>query len=406
MQTTWQCATRVFRDTWIKTLTGPCNMQISDSTIPGLYLRYYAKTGNISFYLSYRNGVTRKQRQMLVGRYCDFKLSEIKERAMEIRKTIAIGQDPIEMREQKRKEQQREQERQLTLEQIFAEYMEKYSRVYKKPSTQYSDGKEYKSYIQPRFGNMCIKDIEEKDIVDAYTAWAKSTSFSTANKVLSLFSSMWDWCETYKYVPRGSNPCRYVKKGSNEKFKAVVLDLAGYKKLFNALDMGLDRIDMTPRMFRALKILALTGCRCSEITDLERTEVALDEKMIHLKDSKTGARDVKLSDVAVEELRKAMEETADMDSIYVFPGVHDKNKPISNVTKPFHWALKQAGLPHMRIHDLRHSFITMGANLGENMNAMKDAAGHTKLTTTEMYTHAAATNTFRAVNHIADVICT
>ncbi len=78
---------------------------------------------------------------------------------MEIRKTIATGQDPIEMREQKRKEQQREQEMRLTVEQIFAEYMEKYSRVYKKPSTQYSDGKEYKSYIRPRFGNMCIKDI-------------------------------------------------------------------------------------------------------------------------------------------------------------------------------------------------------------------------------------------------------
>ena len=91
MQTTWQCATRVFRDTWIKTLTGPCNMQISDSTIPGLYLQYYAKTGNISFYLSYRNGVTRKQRQMLVGRYCDFKLSEIKERAM-------VGANIVKMR--------------------------------------------------------------------------------------------------------------------------------------------------------------------------------------------------------------------------------------------------------------------------------------------------------------------
>ena len=49
-----------------------------------------------------------------MGRYCDFKLSEIKERAMEIRKTIATGQDPIEMREQKRKEQKREQERRLT----------------------------------------------------------------------------------------------------------------------------------------------------------------------------------------------------------------------------------------------------------------------------------------------------
>lgn len=58
----------------------------------------------------------------------------------------------------------------------------------------------------------------------------------------------------------------------------------------------------------------------------------------------------------------------------------------------------------MRIHDLRHSFITMGANLGENMNAMKDAAGHTKLTTTEMYTHAADKNTFAAVNNIAAAI--
>lgn len=405
MQIMWQCATKVFKDNWIKTLTNSCNMQISDSTIPGLYLRYYAKTGQISFYLAYRNSITRKQRHMLIGRYSDFKLSEIKDRAQEMRKIIATGEDPIEIREQKRKAQQREQETRLTVKQVFGEYVEKYSRVYKKPSTQRSDIQEFNAYIANRLGDRYIKELEEKDMIEAYTAWVQATSFSTANKTLSLFSSMWDWCETFKYVPRGSNPCRYIKKGSNEKFKAVVLDLAGYKKLFNALDMGLDRPDMTPRMFRALKILALTGCRCSEITDLERTEVALDEKMLHLKDSKTGARDVKLSDAAVEELRLALAESANMDSIYVFPGVHDRAKPISNVTKPFNWALRQAGLPHMRIHDLRHSFITMGANMGENMNAMRDAAGHSKITTTEMYTHIADKSTFQAVNHIAQVIC-
>ena len=89
---------------------------------------------------------------------------------------------------------------------------------------------------------------------------------------------------------------------------------------------------------------------------------------------------------------------------YVFPGVIDKHKPISNITKPFEWALKDAKLPHMRIHDLRHSFITMGATMGENMNALKDAAGHTKITTTEMYTHVGDACTFNAVNHIADAI--
>ena len=94
-----------------------------------------------------------------------------------------------------------------------------------------------------------------------------------------------------------------------------------------------------------------------------------------------------------------------MGSKYVFPGIYDKDKSVDNIRKPFEWALKDAGLPHMRIHDLRHSFITMGANMGENMNAMKDAAGHSRLTTTEHYSHLAEAETFKAVNHITEAIC-
>lgn len=404
MRTKWQCTTRIFKDQWIKCLDSTCNMQISDGTIPGLYLRYYAKSKKISFYLGYRNGITRQHKNMLIGRYSDFKLAEVKERAVSLRQMLATGQDPIEERIKQRKKREEDLATRVTLDQVFAEYFEKYSKIYKKPSTQHSDVLEYKGYLKPRFGSMLIRDIEEKHIVEAYTEWTKATSFSTANKILSLFSSMWDWSETFKYVPRGCNPCRYVKKGSNEKFKAVVLDIDGYKKLFKALDEGMKQPGMHARFFRALKLLALTGCRCSEITDLEMDEVALDEKRIHLKDSKTGARDIKLSDAAVEELQLAVKEAKKMKSNYVFPGAHDKNKPISNVTKPFNWALDRAGLPHMRIHDLRHSFITMGANMGENINAMKDAAGHSKITTTEMYTHIADRNTFNAVNNIAAAI--
>ena len=126
---------------------------------------------------------------------------------------------------------------------------------------------------------------------------------------------------------------------------------------------------------------------------------------MHLKDSKTGARDVKLADAAVEEIRAALEESKELGSKYVFPGLKGSDKPISNIVKPFNWALKNAGLPRMRIHDLRHSFITMGANMGEDMNAMKDAAGHSRLTTTEMYTHLAEVHTYDAINHITKAMC-
>ena len=124
-----------------------------------------------------------------------------------------------------------------------------------------------------------------------------------------------------------------------------------------------------------------------------------------MKDSKTGSRDVPLADAAVKELKIAMEETKDLHSIYVFPGLKDPNRPIDNIRKAFEWALQKAGLPHMRIHDLRHSFITMGANMGESMNAMKDAAGHCRITTTEMYTHLTHDKAFEAINHITEAIC-
>jgi site-specific recombinase XerD len=43
--------------------------------------------------------------------------------------------------------------------------------------------------------------------------------------------------------------------------------------------------------------------------------------------------------------------------------------------------------------------------MGENMNALRDAAGHARLSTTEHYTHLADEQTFNAVNHITKAIC-
>ena len=407
MKEKWIFEKRIFKETWIKQLTSDKKMQISDGSIPGLYLRYYPKTHNISFFLGCAIKSIRQRKNLLLGRLSDFEnIEQVKSKARVWRQQIMEGVNPLTSQIEVVKKQVIKEAEKKKFEPIFYEYMDKYSSLYKKPRTIDSNWSEYRLYIKDIFGDMYIEDMEEQHVLDAYAVWAKKTSFNTANKVLSLLSSFWDWCESYKYLPRRSNPCGYVRKGPREKFQPVVLDLDGYKKLFHWLDKGLaNKSKNHPRLFRALKVLALTGCRSSEITELEIDEVALDEKKIHLKDSKTGARDVPLADAAVKELRMALEETKDLHSIYVFPGLKDPNRPIDNIRKAFEWALKQAGLPHMRIHDLRHSFITMGANMGESMNAMKDAAGHSRITTTEMYTHLTHDKAFVAVNHITEAIC-
>jgi len=400
--TKWKCYTKTFRDTWIHLLDSDENLQISDGTIPGLFLRYRAKTETISFYLLCKTCV--KQRCVFLGRYGDLNVKAAKDKANSIRREIALGRDPIQEQIDLINEQKAATGELIDV--LFPEYMEKYAKLYKKPRTQDSNWGEYRLYLAPEFGQMHIGEMEEKHVLDAYAKWANKTSFSTANKALSLLSNFWDWCFSYKYVNKPVNPCKAVRKGTNEKYIPRVIDAGGYKKLFEYLDLGIANGSINhPRLFRALKVIALTGCRCSEITDLEIDEVSTYEKRLHLKDSKTGPRDVKLADAAVEELEKAIEETKHLNSKYVFPGLKNPKKPIENVRKAFEWALKQAGLPHMRIHDLRHSFITMGANMGENMNALRDAAGHARLSTTEHYTHLADEQTFNAVNHITKAIC-
>lgn len=410
MSEKWICERRIFRDTWIRTLRSDKNMQITDGTIPGLYLRYSRLTNRISFYLGCILKPTGLHKNLFLGKLEDFNtIEDMKTKARNWRELIIQGIDPSRTAQENLKQEilaESENSSSPTLvETLFDQYMEKYAKLYKKPSTQKSNEAQYKLYLKPIFGQMNITDIEEQHVLDAYSTWATETSFSTANKALSLLSSFWDWCENYKYVPRRSNPCGYVKKGKNAKFQAQVLDREGYKAFFSALATGPADSGMHPRFFRTIKVLALTGCRCSEIRQLQLDEISLEEKVLHLHDSKTGPRDVKLSDAVIPELEQAIKEAELLGSKYAFPGIEDTDKPILDLRKAFNWTLETAKLPHMRIHDLRHSFISMGANMGENMVAMRNAAGHSRITTTEGYTHLADAKTFEAVNNIANAIC-
>ena len=49
--------------------------------------------------------------------------------------------------------------------------------------------------------------------------------------------------------------------------------------------------------------------------------------------------------------------------------------------------LKDAGLEHIRFHDLRHTFATLALQNGVDVKAVQEVLGHEHLNTTEIYTH-------------------
>ena len=60
-----------------------------------------------------------------------------------------------------------------------------------------------------------------------------------------------------------------------------------------------------------------------------------------------------------------------------------------------------AGLSDVRLHDLRHHFISVGASSGESLYVLGKVAGHKQAATMQRYAHLADDPVRRAANAIA-----
>jgi integrase len=106
----------------------------------------------------------------------------------------------------------------------------------------------------------------------------------------------------------------------------------------------------------AIRLLALTGARLREILDAQWQHVDLGRGMIFLPDSKTGKKPIYLS-AAAQAVLAALPRYE--FNPHIIPGFKSKAK--SGLMRPWSAVRKAAGLPDVRLHDLRHSFVSVGA---------------------------------------------
>lgn len=68
-----------------------------------------------------------------------------------------------------------------------------------------------------------------------------------------------------------------------------------------------------------------------------------------------------------------------------------------HITTVWERARKAAGMPGLRLHDIRHSFATWLASSGTPMTVIRDILGHSSLAVTSRYSHAARPDLHAAV---------
>ena len=135
----------------------------------------------------------------------------------------------------------------------------------------------------------------------------------------------------------------------------------------------------------AIRLMALTGARRTEVLELRWSEVDLERARIVLprERSKTGEKAIPLNSAACDIICAQPRVNE-----FVFPGRGGQG-PLIGVSHRWVTVRGRAKLPGVRIHDLRHSFASFAVANGASLFLVGKALGHTQATTTERYAHLA-----------------
>jgi hypothetical protein len=103
--------------------------------------------------------------------------------------------------------------------------------------------------------------------------------------------------------------------------------------------------------------------------------------VIFLSDSKTGKKPIYLSAASLAILASLPRIE---DNHFVIPG-EKPGQPRVDLKRPWAAVSKAAGLKGLRIHDLRHSFASIGAGASLGLPIIGKLLGHTQAATTHRY---------------------
>ena len=282
-----------------------------------------------------------------------------------------------------------------TVAELCARYLTEYVSVRCKPGTAALYRSVIDRHVLPALGRAPLAALSRARVAEFHESLYETPA--VANMALRILSSMYRLAAGWGMVPEGaSNPCKALVKYPERRRERFLTD-SEFTRLGEALDEMEARGGVSASAVAAIRLLALTGCRRSEILGLRREDVAFEAGELRLPDSKTGARAVALPPQAVELLAGLL---SAHDGPWVIPGRKPGTR-LANVDEVWRETRKRAGLEGVRLHDLRHSYASRALALGEALPVIGKLLGHSRLETTARYAHLARDSAQEAAGRVA-----
>jgi integrase len=350
-------------------------------------------TGRKVYVAQYRqNG---RSRRANIGEHGRLTPDEARSLAKKLLGVVETGVDPIEARKKAHAVR--------TFGEVAEDFLRQHMATKRKTRTEASYRETLTKHVYPTIKSRRIVDVHRSDLARLHGTMAKTPS--AANRALAVVSSVWNWAARRDEVSTAGNPClgieRYPENArerflTSEEFAQLgdALRLAQTTGLEWTIDESKPKANRAPKAanrlrtvdpfaIAAIRLLIFTGARLREVLHAKWEYVDFERGLMFLPDSKTGRKAIVLSAAALE----------------VFSSL-----PRADLKKPWVAISKAAGLEGVRLHDLRHSFASIGAGASLGLPIIGKLLGHSQPATTARYAHLDADPMRRAANTIGATI--
>ena len=352
------------------------------------------QSGARQFFVKYRSAG--RQRWFTIGRNgAPWTVETARREARRILGAVASGEDPSATKSIARADR--------TVADLCDEYLEAIPTLVirksgrpKKASTIATDRGRIERHIKPLLGRMKVRAVTSSDIerfLADVTAGRTAADVrtrprgraivrggeGTASRTVGLLGGIFSYAIKTKL--RADNPVQGVQRyrdNSSERFPTP----EELTRLGRALAEA-EKAGENQKAIAALRLLALTGCRKTEILSLEWQSIDFERSYFVLPDSKTGRRVVRIGAAALSVLADIPRMA---NSPFVFPGER-LDRFYVGLPKVWKRIRERAGLNDLRLHDLRHGFASFAAAGGDSLLVIGALLGHRDVATTRRYAH-------------------
>jgi integrase len=360
-----------------------------DTELKGFGLKI-SKGGRKSYVCQYRTagGRAGDSRRLTIGQHgSPWTVDAARAEARKIIGRAANGEDPAQ--------EKQDLKRRLSVAELCDRYLA-HGCATKKESTLISDRGRIERHIKPLLGRRKVQDVTRADIKKFLQDVAQGKTAAdiktgkrgraivrggegTATRTVGLLGGIFAYAVDCGMIE--TSPVVGVKRFADRKGNRY-LSQQELVALGAALQQA-QEVGENPAALAILKLLVFTGARRGEVENLKWSEVDFRSGYLKLADSKTGQKAIPLNAGAMQVINECPRLK---DSEYVFRA-HRGSGHYEGTPKVWKRIRDIAGLPDVRIHDLRHSFASIAVSRGATLPIIGALLGHANSATTQRYAH-------------------